>query len=84
MIAKPKSSVFIDFVVFEFPDVANASLHAVLKDEGGSICSKLETTVPLGQKIYRWNGLNDLPYGVYTLELSQGDEAQRHRLVKRI
>jgi len=84
MFAKLKSSVFIDFVVFEIPDVADASLNAVLKDEGGSICSKLETTVPKGQKSYRWNGLNDLPYGVYTLELSQGEEEQRHRLVKRI
>lgn len=84
MIAKPKSSVFIDYVIFEFPDVTDASLNAVLKDERGSICSKLEATVPNGQKIFRWNGLNDLPYGVYTLELSQGEEEQRHRLVKRV
>ena len=84
MFTKLKSSVFIDTVVFEFADVATASLRAVLKDDTGSVCSQLEATVPNGQKSYRWNGLNDLPYGVYTLELSQGEEEQSLRLVKRI
>ncbi|MDX2048134.1 MAG: hypothetical protein SFU87_15195 [Chitinophagaceae bacterium] len=85
MLARLKSPVFIDYVVFELTDVVNSSLRAVLRDEQGSVCSKLETTVPNGQKSFRWNGLNDLPYGVYTLELDHGDEEQQKlRLVKRV
>jgi hypothetical protein len=34
--------------------------------------------------MYKWNGLNDLPYGVYTLEFSQGEEEHRVRMVKRV
>jgi hypothetical protein len=31
-----------------------------------------------------WRGLNNLPYGVYTLELTQGDDELKMKLVKRI
>lgn len=31
-----------------------------------------------------WSGLNDLPYGRYTLELSQGDDEMKMNLVKRV
>ena len=84
MFARIKSPVFIDSVVFEISDPASHPLRAVLKDEKGSICSCLEAMIPDGLKSYRWNGLNDLPYGVYTLELSQGEEAHQQRLVKRV
>jgi hypothetical protein len=84
MFAKLKSPVFIDSVVFEFTDPANESIRAVLKNEEGSICSSLDTTVPTGLKMYKWNGLDNLPYGVYTLEYSQGEEEHRVRMVKRI
>ena len=84
MFVKLKSPVFIDSVVFEFTQPASDYIRAVLKDEKGSICSSLDTTVPFGLTNYKWNGLNDLPYGVYTLEFSQGDEEHRVRMVKRI
>jgi len=84
MFAKLKSPVFIDSVVFEFTHPANDSIRAVLKNEQGCICSSLDTTVPSGLTMYKWNGLNDLPYGVYTLEFSQGEEEHRVRMVKRI
>jgi hypothetical protein len=84
MFAKLKSQVFIDTVTFEFLCQETSSLRAVLKNEAGHVCSKVETRVEKNQKIFKWNGLNDLPYGVYTLELSQGEEEQSERVVKRV
>ena len=84
MFYKLKSPVFIDSVVFEFTNPANDSIQAELINEEGSVCSRLDATVPNGLTIYKWNGLNDLPYGVYTLALLQGKEEHRLRLVKRI
>jgi hypothetical protein len=84
MFAKPKSPVFIDSVLFEVDHRSPSSLRAVLKDEAGSIMGRLEAEVPVGQKNYRWNGLNDLPYGVYELEMQHGDEETRMKMVKRI
>lgn len=84
MLAKLKSLVFIDKLVFELSDATASSLRAVLKDDKGKICSMFETKVEPAQKSFCWNGLNELPYGVYTLELSGGKEEQFMRLVKRI
>ena len=84
MFAKLKSQVFIDTLTFEFMGQDRSSLRAVLKNEEGRVCIKMETQVHEDQKVFKWNGLNDLPYGVYTLELSQGEEEQSERLVKRV
>lgn len=84
MFAKPKSPVFIDSVLFEVDHSIPSSLRAVLKDEQGSIMGRLEAEVPIGQKNFRWNGLNDLPYGVYELEMQHGDEETRMKMVKRV
>jgi len=84
MYAKIKSTVFIDALKFELVAGAHACLKAVLKDDKGSICSTLETNLPGEQKELTWRGLNDLPYGVYTLELSEGEDNLKMRLVKRI
>jgi len=84
MFAKLKSQVFIDTLTFEFMRQDRSSLRAVLKNEEGRVCSKMETQVNEDQKVFKWNGLNDLPYGVYTLELSHGEEEQSERLVKRV
>lgn len=85
MIAKVKSSNFIDTLKVELLSYTSNCLKAVLRDEKGSVCSQLETMPITDQPEITWKGLNDLPYGVYTLELSQGeDEIQLLRLVKRI
>jgi hypothetical protein len=84
MFAKPKSSVFIDAVVLEVDPEAPASLKAVLKDETGSEMRCLETEISRGQTRYSWRGLDDLPYGVYMLELFHGDQETRLRMVKRV
>lgn len=84
MFAKIKSSNFIDALQFELLAYNNTSLKGILKDDKGGICSVMERSVPPDLKQINWPGLNDLPYGRYTLELSNGGEEMRLNLVKRI
>jgi len=60
------------------------SLKAILRDDKGCVCSTLEAPMPVKGNELVWRGLNNLPYGVYTLELTQGDDEMKMRLVKRI
>ena len=46
-----------------------------------ALCRK---NLSFGQQFLDWEGLNELPYGVYTLEVSQGADEMKMRLVKRI
>lgn len=84
MIAKLKSQVFIDALTLELEAPSRSGIRAVIRDECGSECGRLETTLPNGESTVTWKGLNDLPYGVYTLELSQGEDELKMRLVKRV
>ena len=84
MIAKVKSSTFIDSLSFELASYTQNLLKAVLRDEKGSVCSELETTLRTDEPSVTWKGLNDLPYGVYTLVLSQGEEEVTLKMVKRV
>jgi hypothetical protein len=84
MFAKVKPTVFIDSLKFELTDHANASLKAILRDDKGFVCSTLEASMPVRNNELVWRGLNNLPYGVYTLELTQGDDEMKMRLVKRV
>ena len=84
MFAKIRSSNFIDALQFEFSAMRGSFLKAVLKDDNGSICSVLERDVITEEEQFTWSGLNDLPYGKYTLELSQGDDEMKMNLVKRV
>jgi hypothetical protein len=56
----------------------------VLKDDKGSICGTLEKDIDADREEFTWTGLNDLPYGKYTLELFQGEDEMKMNLVKRI
>lgn len=86
MFLKVKSPVFIDRVTFEVTQPRKCLLKAVLIDDNGSVCSALETEVKNddGPQVFDWEGLNDLPYGVYTLEVSGGEDEMKMRLVKRV
>jgi hypothetical protein len=84
MIARVKSSTFIDSLRFELIARSQDFLKAVLRDDKGSVCSELETTFAQNETEVVWKGLNDLPYGVYTLELSQGEDQIRLKIVKRV
>ncbi len=84
MFVKIKSPVFIDRLTLEVNHPRKCLLKAVLKDDTGIVCSALETEVEKDQRVLNWNGLNDLPYGVYTLEISRGSDEMKMRLVKRV
>jgi hypothetical protein len=87
MFAKVKPSIFIDALQLELTALNGNSLRGVLRDDNGSICSTLQKDVEKENEQFTWTGLNDLPYGKYTIELSQGeDEPEMYRmsLVKRI
>jgi hypothetical protein len=85
MFAKPKSPVFIDSMVFEVDrNEVPSSLRAVLKDEKGSIIISMEAEIPQGHTKFSWRGLNDVPYGIYVLELYNGESETRMRMVKRV
>lgn len=83
MFAKVKSPVFIDTVKFQITD-RECCFSALLRDEDGSICSTIETNPPYDREELVWNGLSTLPYGVYTLELKQGDEEMVMQMIKRV
>lgn len=84
MFAKVKPTVFIDSLKFELVDQSNSSLKAILRDDQGCVCSTLETSMPVRNNEVVWRGLNNLPYGVYTLEIIQGSDEMKMRLVKRV
>lgn len=84
MFAKIKSSMFIDVLQFELTSLKGKFLKGVLKDDKGSVCSVIEKNVSKEKEQFTWSGLNDLPYGKYTLELSQGEDEMKMSLVKRV
>ena len=84
MFVKLKSPVFIDRLTFNVDNPQKCLLRAVLKDDSGFVCSAMETEVEKDQMELSWNGLNDLPYGVYTLEIFRGKDEMKLRLVKRV
>ena len=84
MSAKLRTPIFIDSVIFEFLDPSARSLRAILKDECGVVCSTLDAELPQGSRSFRWSGLNDLPYGVYTIEYALDSFAECQRMVKRV
>jgi hypothetical protein len=84
MLAKPRSSTFIDNLTIEVADIVQAPVQVVLRSEDGKICCKTEKRVHPHTRLLCWEGLNDLPYGVYTLQCSQGEESVELRMVKRV
>lgn len=84
MFAKVKSSVFIDTLKFQLDAPKGKCLRGVLKDDTGCVCRTLEKNILKEKEELTWGGLNDLPYGRYTLELSHGDDEMKMNLVKRV
>ena len=84
MFAKIKPSIFIDALQLELSARAGNFLRGVLRDDKGSICSTLERDVMNEKEQFTWTGLSHLPYGKYTIELSQGEDEMKMRLVKRV
>ncbi len=83
MFAKVKPQVFIDTLTLELSSPERKAIKAVLKDEGGAVCRHLESEASSHRSLI-WSGLNDLPYGRYTIELKQGDNEMKMQIVKRV
>jgi hypothetical protein len=83
MFAKVKPQVFIDTLTLELSTPEKNGIKALLRDESGVVCRRMEAASPTHRSV-TWNGLNDLPYGVYTLEVQQGDDEMQMRLIKRV
>jgi hypothetical protein len=84
MFAKVKSSVFIDTLKLQLDAPKGNCLRGVLKDDTGNVCRILERNILKEKEELTWGGLSDLPYGRYTLELSQGGDEMKMNLVKRV
>ena len=84
MFIKVRSSMFIDALQLELTAPKGNCLRGVIKDDTGSICSTIEKDCATDQEQFMWTGLNHLPYGRYTLELSHGEDEMKINLVKRI
>lgn len=84
MLAKPRTSTFIDNIVIEIQEALIIPLRVSLRNEDGKICCKTEKKINSRNEQIKWEKLNDLPYGVYTLECSQGEVIIETKMVKRI
>ncbi|HQU55934.1 MAG: hypothetical protein R2796_03305 [Chitinophagaceae bacterium] len=84
MFAKVKSSVFINQLRLQLSDPKGEHIQGILKDDQGVICRTLEKKLLANKNELTWAGLNDLPYGRYTLELIQGENKMKLNLVKRV
>lgn len=83
MVAKVKPQVFLDHLTVECAE-SREPLRLVLKDERGCVCRMLEKEAGHAA-VLQMRGLNDLPYGVYTLEITAGNETSfSQRVVKRV
>ncbi len=84
MFVKSRTATFIDNVILEVEEALSTPIKVALRNEDGKICCVTEKKIITGNKYIHWDGLNDLPYGVYTLECSQGEEVIAVRMIKRV
>ncbi len=84
MLLKIRQRIFLNDLVIEIPEPQKLSFKALLKDDKGTVCKSLEMETEKNQSSYKWNGLNELPYGIYTCEILGGVEEMSMQLVKRI
>lgn len=79
-----RQKMFLNDLTIEIQETQKSTFKALLRDDKGTICSALEMETEKNQSFYKWNGLNELPYGVYTFEILEGMEEMKMQLVKRI
>lgn len=82
--ASLKTPIFTDALCVQLVQCLQGLIEGILKDEHGTVCRRLETEVPENTQEFTWDGLDDLPYGIYTLHLSRGAQEMNMRIVKRV
>ena len=84
MVLKIRQRLFINELEIEIQEPRESSFKATLKDEKGTVCRALEVATDQSRSLYKWHGLNELPYGVYTCEISGGIGEMTTQVVKRL
>ena len=79
-----RTSIFTDALCVQLAQCLQGLIEGILLDEHGTICRRLETELSENEQEFTWDGLNDLPYGIYTLQLLQGANEMNMRIVKRV
>jgi hypothetical protein len=82
--ANLKTPIFTDTLCFQLIQTLQGFIKGMLLDEYGTVCRKMEAEIPEDAKELTWDGLDDLPYGIYNLQLNQGENEMKVRVVKRV
>jgi hypothetical protein len=82
--ASLKTPIFTDSLCVKFVHCLQGLIEGILRDEHGTVCRRIEKEVAQDADELKWDGLDDLPYGIYHLQLSQGAQEMNVRIVKRV
>lgn len=82
--ANLKTPIFTDTLCVKLVHALQGLIEGILRDEYGTVCRRIETEIKEDAHELTWDGLNDLPYGIYTLQLLQGAQEMNTRVVKRV
>lgn len=82
--ASLRTPIFTDTLCFQLVHCLQGLIEGILLDEHGTVCRRIETELSENTQEFTWDGLNDLPYGIYTLQLSQGSNEMNMRIIKRV
>ena len=82
--ASLKTPIFTDTLCVLLIQRLQGFIEGLLLDEHGTVCRKMEAEIPENAQELTWDGLNELPYGIYNLRLSQGPKEMNVRVVKRV
>jgi hypothetical protein len=82
--ASLKSTIFTDALCVQLAYCLQGLIEGILLDEHGTVCRRIETELAPNDQEFTWDGLNDLPYGIYTLQLLQGTNEMNMRIIKRV
>ena len=82
--ASLKTPIFTDTLCVLLIQRLQGFIEGLLLDEHGTVCRKMEAEIPENAQELTWDGLNELPYGIYNLRLLQGPNEMNVRVVKRV
>ncbi len=84
MLLKIRRRMFLNELEIQIQEPKKSAFTMLLKDERGAVCRALEVATETDQHFYKWYGLDDLPYGIYTCEISGAIDEMKTQVVKRI
>jgi hypothetical protein len=82
--ASLKTPIFTNALCVQLASCLEGFIMGILLDEHGTVCRQVEAELPENSSVFTWDGLDDLPYGIYTLQLLQGSHEMNMRIVKRV